>query len=490
VGGASYTPVATASSGLAVVFAIDAASASVCQLASGQVSFIGAGTCTINADQAGNASYGPAPRVQQSFAVLPSNIAALASLSISQGTLAPAFAPATTSYSVSVGNAVTALTVTPVVQESHATVTVNGTAVASGTASSAIALAVGANTITVRSTAQDGTTVVTYTITVTRAIDPPTAGPVSLSVVYNASGTPVPLALSGGAAASVAVASAPSHGTATVSGTAITYTPATGYFGGDSFTYTASNVSGTSAPATVTVTVAPPPPPVAQSTTTNLTASNGPAGGSASIDLSALVTGVYSSIQVGSPPANGTVTLTGASSAGTAPATASAQGGQAIGGEPPMTLATPAGSSTPIIATYRPRLGFYGRDTFTFLAVGPGGSSAPAVVTINVVGIAPTAQAKTATASDNQSIDVDLTAGATEGPFTSAAIVSVTPSNGVTAALVESGASGNRLYHLTVTTAPHFGGTAVVTYTISNQFGTSKPATVTVTVTGRRWASS
>ncbi|WP_219119140.1 putative Ig domain-containing protein, partial [Janthinobacterium sp. UMAB-56] len=45
------------------------------------------------------------------------------------------------------------------------------------------------------------------------------------------------------------------HGTATVSGTSISYTPTAGYSGSDSFKYTASNSGGTSAQATVTITV-------------------------------------------------------------------------------------------------------------------------------------------------------------------------------------------------------------------------------------------
>ena len=41
----------------------------MCSIAGSTVSFIGAGTCVINANQAGNANYTPAPQVQQSFAV-------------------------------------------------------------------------------------------------------------------------------------------------------------------------------------------------------------------------------------------------------------------------------------------------------------------------------------------------------------------------------------------------------------------------------------
>jgi Bacterial Ig domain len=70
VGGPTYTVTATASSGLPVTLTIDAAASSVCTISgstSGStVSFIGAGTCVIDANQAGNADYNAAPQVQQS----------------------------------------------------------------------------------------------------------------------------------------------------------------------------------------------------------------------------------------------------------------------------------------------------------------------------------------------------------------------------------------------------------------------------------------
>ncbi|UUZ47826.1 cadherin-like beta sandwich domain-containing protein [Massilia sp. B-10] len=53
--------------------------------------------------------------------------------------------------------------------DATASITVNGVAVISGNASGAIALSVGANTITTIVTAQNGTTTKTYTVTVTRA---------------------------------------------------------------------------------------------------------------------------------------------------------------------------------------------------------------------------------------------------------------------------------------------------------------------------------
>ncbi len=70
VGGATYLATATASSGLPVVLTVDAAAAMVCTIDnSGDVTFIGAGTCTIDANQGGDATYAPASQVTQAFAV-------------------------------------------------------------------------------------------------------------------------------------------------------------------------------------------------------------------------------------------------------------------------------------------------------------------------------------------------------------------------------------------------------------------------------------
>jgi PKD repeat protein len=67
VGGAPYAVTATASSGLPVTFS--SATPSVCSISGSTVSFVGVGTCTVAADQAGDAEYEPAPQAQQSFAV-------------------------------------------------------------------------------------------------------------------------------------------------------------------------------------------------------------------------------------------------------------------------------------------------------------------------------------------------------------------------------------------------------------------------------------
>ena len=97
-----------------------------------------------------------------------SNSADLGSLVLSAGTLSPGFARGTIIYTASVPNVTTSLMVTPTVADATATgITVNGVAVASGSASGAITLNVGGNIITTVVTAQDGTTK-TYTTTVTR----------------------------------------------------------------------------------------------------------------------------------------------------------------------------------------------------------------------------------------------------------------------------------------------------------------------------------
>jgi hypothetical protein len=69
-GGAAYTVTASASSSLAVSLSIDGTSSTVCQIDGGaHVSFIGVGTCVVDADQGGSANYNAAPQKQQSFAV-------------------------------------------------------------------------------------------------------------------------------------------------------------------------------------------------------------------------------------------------------------------------------------------------------------------------------------------------------------------------------------------------------------------------------------
>jgi len=97
----------------------------------------------------------------------------------------------------------------------------------------------------------------TFTITISDTNRAPTADDQSVTTARD---TPVGITLTGtdpdGDPLTFAIATPPAHGT--LSGTApdLTYNPSLGYFGPDTFTYTASDGDLTSAPATVSVTVA------------------------------------------------------------------------------------------------------------------------------------------------------------------------------------------------------------------------------------------
>lgn len=115
----------------------------------------------------------------QVLLVLASSNANLSALTLSSGAFSPSFAAGTLSYTASVPHATNSITVTPTVADATATVQaqVNGggfASVTSGSPSSALALNIGANTVDVKVTAQDTTTIKTYTVTVTRAAAPVT----------------------------------------------------------------------------------------------------------------------------------------------------------------------------------------------------------------------------------------------------------------------------------------------------------------------------
>src|SRR6185503_34485 len=133
----------------------------------------GAGTLGISVaggyatDQAGNTDAGAGP--SGTFNVLNSD-ATLSALSLSHGTLAPAFDPGTISYTANEFNGTQTITVTAVTADPNATILINGSISAtSGVATGPITLAVGSNTIDIAVTAQDGLTSKTYTVNVTRA---------------------------------------------------------------------------------------------------------------------------------------------------------------------------------------------------------------------------------------------------------------------------------------------------------------------------------
>lgn len=101
-----------------------------------------------------------------------SNNANLSALVINTATLDQTFASNTIIYTASVPYS-TSITVTPTRANANATITVNGIAVTSGTASGVIGLNAGTNLIAIEVTAQDGTPK-TYTVNITRAASAPT----------------------------------------------------------------------------------------------------------------------------------------------------------------------------------------------------------------------------------------------------------------------------------------------------------------------------
>lgn len=96
-----------------------------------------------------------------------SGIADLASLSLSAGALSPGFTPDQTSYRIATGNSTTETTITALVADATASLTVNGTPATSGQPFGPVGLTIGVNILTVRVTAQDGSARV-YTIEITR----------------------------------------------------------------------------------------------------------------------------------------------------------------------------------------------------------------------------------------------------------------------------------------------------------------------------------
>ncbi len=97
---------------------------------------------------------------------------ALSGISLSKGKLSKQFSPSVFAYTTSVAETVKSVKVKPTLADPNAKVKVNGVPVTSGSASDAIPLAVGDNTIMIRVAAQNGTSVKTYRIKVTRGNSP------------------------------------------------------------------------------------------------------------------------------------------------------------------------------------------------------------------------------------------------------------------------------------------------------------------------------
>jgi len=94
------------------------------------------------------------------------NTSNLFNLTLSSGSLNPVFSATTNTYTSSVTS--DTITVTPMSAGNMASLTVNGISVTAGSASQALTLVAGSNTITTVVTAPDGGSTTTYTVTITR----------------------------------------------------------------------------------------------------------------------------------------------------------------------------------------------------------------------------------------------------------------------------------------------------------------------------------
>ncbi|MGF6418916.1 outer membrane autotransporter protein [Stenotrophomonas sp. AN71] len=267
-------------------------------------------------------------------------------------------------------------------------------------------------------------------VVVNDAATTPANAPVTINVTANDTG-PI---------TSIAIAQAPVHGTASVNGLDVAYTPASNFFGNDSFTYIATGPGGTSTAATVSVTVTPLAVPVAAAQSATVLA-----GQSVTVQAEAgAINGPFTAVAISRAPSSGTAVVQGASIVYTAAADAS------------------------------------GAVDFDYTLSNPFGVSAPARISVTV-NPRPVAPALTATAIAGRVVNVDLTSTARGGPFTAANVVSVSPADAGTATIAASGAG----YTLAFTSAATFGGAVRITYTLSNAYATSAPGTVDVMVKPR-----
>ena len=278
-----------------------------------------------------------------------------------------------------------------------------------------------------------GTGSITLSLTIANA-PPPISSGLTVNVVFN---TALQINLTSavsGLVTGFSLATLPAHGTAVLSGNIVTYTPALGYFGADSFTFTSAGPGGISARAGVSLVVGTPPAPTASASSAPATF-NTPTV----IDLSSAVMGVFTSINIVMLPANGTLIVNDRT------------------------------------ITYTPRTGFFGTDSFTYTVTGPGGTSASAELTVTVGTLAPTASSLNFILPLNTPTTIDL-APFISGSAISGIVVMTVPAHGV------ANVNGTKV---TYTPATDFFGVDSFTYAAFGNAGKSTPAAVKVTVTGR-----
>ena len=241
---------ATATSGLSVSFDVAPASASVCSVSGSTATVLTAGTCTINANQAGNSSYNPAPQVTQSFLI-----------SLISDTQAPSLTvPADISVNTDLGQA------TAVVFYSVTATDNVGVASLAVTPPSGSSFPIGQTTVTVvASDAAGNIAFSSFTVTVTDAEAPQITVPADISVNTNPGQATAVVTYTVTAtdnAPGVTVTSSPASGSAFAIGTTTVNATATDAYGNQtsgSFTVTVSDTEAPTitAPSDITVSTDP-----------------------------------------------------------------------------------------------------------------------------------------------------------------------------------------------------------------------------------------
>ncbi|MDY1005563.1 Ig-like domain-containing protein [Curtobacterium sp. CFBP9011] len=234
-----------------------------------------------------------------------------------------------------------------------------------------------------------------------------------------------------GTALTVTNSTAPGHGTLVLDATAgtYTYTPTAGFSGTDRFDYTATDGSGATTSATVTITVRPA---AAVDTATT------PADHPVIIDVQANDSGTGLTTTVVDQPQHGAVAV-----------------------------------ATDGTVQYTPAVGTSGTDSFTYTATDAAGrTTAPVTVTVTVTPVA-TNDAASAQATKTLTIPVATLLGNDSGTG-----LTITKATGTSHADVTLGTDGT----ITYTAKPGFSGTDTVTYTVTDASGQPTTATITVVV--------
>jgi len=229
------------------------------------------------------------------------------------------------------------------------------------------------------------------------------------------------------------VVTGPANGTlGAVTGNSVTYTPAAGFSGTDSFTFKANDGKVDSNVSTVSITVSPGvPAPGNQSVTVAYQTAT-------AITLSATGTGTIT-YAVATQPAHGTLT-------GTAPN-----------------------------LTYTPTGTYSGSDVFTFTATNAGGSSVGTVnITVSPAPVVPVAQNGSATVAFNTPTAITLLAGGGNGNALTYSVFT-SPAHGTVSAI----GVGTATY----TPANGYVGTDSFTFKVTDGTSSSTAATVSITVT-------